>query len=47
VFYVLFLFKNELSWSRTSIKKLDDKIDNLVVRIERLATIVERRKQEG
>jgi hypothetical protein len=47
VFYVLFLFKNELSWLRTSIKKLDDKIDNLVVRIERLATIVERRKQEG
>jgi hypothetical protein len=45
VFYML--FKNELSQLRASIEKLDDKIDNLAARIERLATIIDRREREG
>jgi hypothetical protein len=45
VFYML--FKNELSQLRASIEKLDDRIDNLAAKIERLATVVERREREG
>jgi prefoldin subunit 5 len=45
VFYML--FRNELSQLRASIEKLDDRIDDLGRRIERLATIIERREREG
>jgi hypothetical protein len=45
VFYML--FKNELSQLRASIEKLDDRIDNLAAKIERLTTTIERREREG
>ena len=45
VFYML--FKNELSQLRVAIEKLDERIDNLAGRIERLAVVVERREREG
>jgi hypothetical protein len=45
VFYML--FKNELSQLRASIEKLDDRIDNLATRIERLTLVIERREREG
>jgi hypothetical protein len=45
VFYML--FKNELSQLRASIEKLDDRIDNLAAKIERLTTVIGRREREG
>ena len=45
VFYML--FKNELTQLRASIEKLDSRIDDLARRIERLATIIDRREREG
>ena len=45
VFYLL--FRNELSQLRTSIEKLDERIDDLARRIERLTTIIERRERES
>jgi hypothetical protein len=45
VFYML--FKNELSQLRASIEKLDDRIDDLGRRIERLTAVVEKREREG
>ena len=45
VFYML--FKNELTQLRASIEKLDGRIDNLVAKIERLTTIIDRREREG
>ena len=45
VFYML--FKNELSQLRASIEKLDERIDDLATKIERLTTIIERRERES
>jgi hypothetical protein len=45
VFYML--FKNELSQLRASIEKLDNRIDNLAEKIERLVAVIERREREG
>jgi hypothetical protein len=45
VFYML--FKNELSQLRASIEKLDDRIDDLARRIERLVVVIDRREREG
>jgi hypothetical protein len=45
VFYML--FKNELSQLRVAIEKLDDRIDNLATKIEKLTMIIDRRDREG